>query len=64
MSRNGGYWSVVRSRANALTLNDHLKKPSLKLNMASGYFPVNKIASKAKIVPITTPIKIMISAMI
>ena len=55
---------MVKRRANALTLKDHLRKPSLNLNMAIGYFPVNKIASKAKIVPNTTPIKIMIRAMI
>ena len=55
---------MVKRRANALTLNDHLRKPSLNLNIAIGYLPVNKIAIKAKIVPSTTPIKIMISAMI
>ena len=59
-----GTYPLSEEVQNALTLNDHLRKPSLNLNMAIGYLPVNMIAIKAKIVPSTIPIKIMISAMI
>ena len=62
-SLNGGYSSVVNRRANALTLRVHLKKPSTKLKILLGYFPVNNIANNAKIVESTTPIKSNIRTM-
>ena len=63
-SLNGGYSSVVKRRANALTLRDHRKKPSTNSKTHFGYLPVNKIANNAKIVQRATPIKINIRAII